>query len=190
MSTSSASTTPLTKEQQELLQQLQDIQLPDDIAWWPLAYGWWCLLALSLIILALLITRLVQRIQHNRYRRLAFNELQQHYANWQNTQHTAHYLQSANALLKRCFRHLNNEPGQLSVTGQTWIDALHNHAKRDLSEETQIALTTLCYQAQPQADIDAIHAQLSQWLKTHRSKPKLSAQAESQHVTEQRGNHA
>ncbi|HPY40873.1 MAG TPA: DUF4381 domain-containing protein, partial [Thiolinea sp.] len=33
---------------------LRDIHLPPEISWWPLAWGWWALLALVVLILVML----------------------------------------------------------------------------------------------------------------------------------------
>ena len=40
---------------QDLLAQLNDIQTPEPIGAWPLAWGWWVLIIASLILLFLLI---------------------------------------------------------------------------------------------------------------------------------------
>lgn len=42
----------LTPEQQAALEQLRDIRLPEPIGWWPLAPGWWALIAVAVLALA------------------------------------------------------------------------------------------------------------------------------------------
>lgn len=42
--------TPLSPEQQAALEGLRDIRLPEPIGWWPLAPGWWALIAVALLI--------------------------------------------------------------------------------------------------------------------------------------------
>lgn len=44
----------LTPEMQQQLEQLKDIQLPEPVSWWPLAYGWWGLMALALLAVVML----------------------------------------------------------------------------------------------------------------------------------------
>ncbi|MBR0572632.1 MULTISPECIES: DUF4381 domain-containing protein [Pasteurellaceae] len=43
------SQTTLTPDIQAQLEQLKDIHLPAPISWWPLAIGWWILIAIALI---------------------------------------------------------------------------------------------------------------------------------------------
>ncbi len=60
--------TPLTPEQQAALEQLRDIRLPEPIGWWPIAPGWWTLIALGLVLLA---TALAWNTLRRRTRRYA-----------------------------------------------------------------------------------------------------------------------
>ncbi|MCB1358424.1 MAG: DUF4381 domain-containing protein [Maritimibacter sp.] len=60
--------TPLTPEQQAALENLRDIRLPEPVSWWPLAPGWWALIALLLLATAAL---LGWRILRRRTRRFA-----------------------------------------------------------------------------------------------------------------------
>lgn len=54
--------TPLTPEQQAALENLHDIRLPEPVSWWPLAPGWWALVALLLLAAAALLGwRILQR---------------------------------------------------------------------------------------------------------------------------------
>ena len=56
-----------------LLHGLRDIHLPDSVSWWPLAPGWWLLLALSSLLLWFLLRTWRQR---GALRRQALKELQ------------------------------------------------------------------------------------------------------------------
>ena len=58
------------------LQNLNDIALPETVAWWPLASGWYFIIGLLLIALAWSVYRRRQRWTRNRYRRMALSELQ------------------------------------------------------------------------------------------------------------------
>lgn len=58
------------------LSQLRDIHLPPPVSWWPLAIGWWVLIALTALIAIGLVWWLRRRVV-NRWRRQALSELKQ-----------------------------------------------------------------------------------------------------------------
>ncbi|WP_315982906.1 DUF4381 domain-containing protein [Aliamphritea spongicola] len=60
------------------LAELRDIHLPEAVGYWPVAPGWWLLLA-SVLVLAGLIVWTVRRYRHNAYRRAAAKELDKVY---------------------------------------------------------------------------------------------------------------
>lgn len=66
----------LTPEMQQQLEQLKDIQLPEPVSWWPLAYGWWVLIGLVVCALAVWLVRRY-KYQKNSLEALALNELAQ-----------------------------------------------------------------------------------------------------------------
>lgn len=54
---------------------IRDLHLPDMTGWWPLAPGWWFLIALAVLGLVVLVRRSYRRWQHNAPRRLALKRL-------------------------------------------------------------------------------------------------------------------
>ncbi len=54
--------------------QLRDIHLPDPVSWWPLAPGWWLVLAL-IIVVSVLVAVFVRRYRQRHYRRLGLMHL-------------------------------------------------------------------------------------------------------------------
>lgn len=65
----------LTEQQQAVLNQLQDIQLPDPISWWPLAFSWWILILSVTSILIGLVWYFREQHKRNAYRREALETL-------------------------------------------------------------------------------------------------------------------
>lgn len=53
---------------------LRDIHLPDPVSWWPLAPGWWIVLALVIITTTVTVISL-QRYRRRHYRRLGLQQL-------------------------------------------------------------------------------------------------------------------
>lgn len=58
------------------LADLKDIHLPDPVSMWPLALGWWLLLALALVVVLLLVWA-YRRYQSQAARRLAMSALKE-----------------------------------------------------------------------------------------------------------------
>jgi hypothetical protein len=57
------------------LQNLNDIVMPEDVSWWPVAHGWYVLAALLIALLVFFAYRAIRQRRRNRYRRLALLEL-------------------------------------------------------------------------------------------------------------------
>jgi len=151
-----------------LKQQLRDIHLPEQIGWWPLAYGWWMLIVIAVISLVALVVLLIRKRQSNLYRKFALTELGSHYAAWQQNKDNALYLQSANNILKRCVLQNNDDPTIAKLSGQQWIYTLDLLSNSSLSNTVRSALAVECYKPKPAIDIDRTHNELVNWLKSHR----------------------
>ena len=161
-------TNPLTPEiQKTLSEQLRDVHLPEAVSWWPLAWGWWVLIALALCLLITTSYLLFKHKKKNRYRTLANTSLIQSYQNWQSTQDKQAYLHAANDILKRCVLVNDNTSQAATLSGKNWITQLNHWAKIPLSKNAEQALAVECYQAEPQSDINALHKELLTWLESH-----------------------
>jgi len=167
--------------QQVLEQQLRDVHLPNAVSWWPLAPGWWGLLLLLIIGSGIATLALLRKRKRNRYRKAALSELQSIYAQWQDEQNSATYLQDANAILKRCLLHFSDDKSPITQTGKAWQASLNAFSKHRLSSQALHGLSSACYQANPDVDIEKIHPQIERWIKSHRhSEKKASASPQSE----------
>ncbi len=162
------------------LDQLADIHLPDPVSIWPLALGWWLLLAVLIAIaIALLLWR--ARRKRNAYRRQALAELRQCYEQLARHQSTSLYLQQLNALLKRVA--LSRYPRQFnpSIKGATWLQWLDSSCPKLPNKFTQLGADLLVaglYQKNPQGDIAALHQLALAWIRQHPGQlPKADALA-------------
>ena len=61
--------------EQQLLAQLKDIQTPEPVSFWPLAWGWWGVIVLTLLAFTAAIWWWRKRRRFNAPRRQALNEL-------------------------------------------------------------------------------------------------------------------
>ena len=103
----------------DLLSQLRDVHLPPEVDWWPLAIGWWVLIALSLLSLIVLIVRYRRLSFKTRYSRMALIELKE----LQN-KYDKNWLVQLDVLLKRSSLAHFQKNTVASLTEQQWIDFL------------------------------------------------------------------
>jgi len=170
---------------QALSEQLRDVHLPEAISWWPLAWGWWALLAIILCIVITVVWFIRKSIVNNRYRGFANTELELAFAQWKDDSKNNDYLQSANAILKRIILHTSNNPSLATVSGSAWAKLLNGYSVKPLSETTQNALAHECYKADSQTDIKSVHVELVNWLKKHKYKTITEVS-----TSKERGQHA
>ncbi|WP_096085933.1 DUF4381 domain-containing protein [Agaribacterium haliotis] len=108
--------------QQQLLAQLEDIQLPEKIGWWPPSWQQLSYLAAALCVVALVLFYSIRRQQALRYQRQALAELAELKQNLDKLNcETA--LQNINSILKRCCRH-RGQNLRLSLYGEAWYQSL------------------------------------------------------------------
>lgn len=102
---------------------LKDIHLPDPISWWPLAMGWWILLALSLF-LGLIAMILVRKMRKPTLKKEAFFMLKQIEEKFISQENTAICLAELSNLLRRVVISGHHENGIAGLTGIPWLEFL------------------------------------------------------------------
>ena len=122
---------------QDPLSSLRDIALPDAIGWWPLAPGWWILIAMLCLATVYLSVYFIRKNKRNRYRQQALTEIIEIHSAYR-TQGIGHSqcINALSALLKRCFRAAY--PGEASriaaVHGSAWFHQLNRYTVTDYFE--------------------------------------------------------
>ncbi len=172
------------------LANLRDIHLPDAIGYWPLAPGWWLLMA-SMVVLAVIMFLAVRHYRRNAYRREAIRQLSNiHQQYLTASQGSARnnagrvYLQQINRLLKQVYftRDVNRVAG---LNGQSWIEELQRAApKVRLSRfsDRLLALYTPDLRVED-SDVAEIQQEMRQWLRQHKAGLLIvSASGEGAHV--------
>lgn len=173
------------------LDQLADIHLPDSVSWWPLAPGWWILLALiAAVAIGFFIWR--HRKRQNHYRVIALQELNTIYSYYKDSQDSAIYLQSLSVLLRRTALTAYPRNFNASIKGTewlNWLDAVYPDANEKFSSELGQALVNNLYQKNPQIDASALHRISAAWINGHRNHrqkiptaKKVRSAAEANHV--------
>ncbi len=167
---------------QILEQQLRDAQAPDAISWWPLAYGWWGVIFITVALLCFAYVKLRMYRQRNAHRKAAVADVDRLFLIWQTEQNDTAYLQAANEVVKRTCLHFSQSANRLS--GHSWIQFLNAHSQTPLSESTATALAYQLYQHGSKANIAAIHPQIVDWLLKHSnvSNAQINHMAEREHA--------
>ena len=155
---------------EQLARQLRGIDMPEAVSWWPLAIGWWFVIALCLLIIFYLAYKITSKIKQNKYRKIATKELQVAFNYWQQNNSTVDYLHTSNSILKRVIKKIEHASNITNVnkSGEDWSTILQQYSQRPLSELTVSALSHGCYQANPDIDIPHVHEQIKTWLSSHK----------------------
>ena len=151
------------------LQNLNDIVVPAEVAWWPLAPGWYVLVSVVLVLLAYLIYRKLQQVKKNRYRVLALRELSQ----LRQGARTADWLQLP-ALLKRAALSAWPRSEVAALSGEDWHRFLDRTAATDqFCSGAGSVLDSLAYgeanYAAGDGRLDELIDAIEFWLKNHRN---------------------
>lgn len=178
---------------QQLESQLRDIALPEPVSWWPLAAGWWVVIALLVLTALVSIYYWLRHRAANKHRRLALQHLEEALTLYQQHADSQAYLQNVNQVLKRTLLSapLNNNRSIATVSGQAWINMLEAFAPTVLSSSTKSALSSGLYQrpdsSMPSLDILSIHSDLCAWVQRYSTAQAAQHQHKHQSATLKQG---
>jgi hypothetical protein len=155
------------------LADLRDIHLPPAVSSWPPGPLWWLLLALALVVTALLLRYWLRWWRRNAYRRVALEQLQTIYQQWQSDKDQQRYLHELHVLLKRVA--LQAFPGSAvaPLNGESWLLFLDQQWRRPPPTGFKDSVAgSSHYQPRPgSADIEQIQTLARNWLRQHRGQP-------------------
>ena len=148
---------------QDPLAQLRDIHTPPAIEFWPLAPGWWFLIALILFTLACLCIVWQRHRQQTAYKRAALSQLQQIQ---QQSQSDKDFLQAINSLLKQTALATQTRSDIASLSGDTWLNYLDQISRQDFFVNEGKVLATGPYQAEaPSINREQFLQGVQRWIK-------------------------
>jgi len=173
-------------EAQDPLSQLADIHLPEAIAFWPPAPGWWVVAVLVLLALALLLRQQLQRLLVRRRLATALRELDTVYATWQQQSQQQSKQQQAqrnsaglallygfNTILKRVALYTCRDHDVPRLTGHAWLQFLDSHDPRsDFTTGVGQVLADGTYRPVFDADVDGLHALCRRWISARYLQPE------------------
>jgi len=148
---------------------LADIHLPEEVGFWPLAPGWWLVLA---VLLGLAIWGLVvlgRRLHRLRLRHAAVTELEHCRARLQSAADTEtariDFLSEVNAVLRRVALAHYPRNTVAGLTGREWLEFLRSHGDlKALDEQSARALSEGRFAPHCQYDPDTVYHAALHWI--------------------------
>lgn len=139
------------------LDRLNDIVLPPEVPWWPLAPGWYVLLTLCLIAACWLAWGWWKTWQANRYRRIALQELA-----------VTDDPTAIAELLRRTALVIAPREQIASLTGGRWVDWLASRLPTSIPPEVRVQLEQGVYQpADVTSNVDGLREYAAEWISGH-----------------------
>ncbi len=148
---------------------LRDLHLPPDISWWPLAPGWWVLLAIMAAGLGWLLYRSLLRWRAGKPRRTALRQLAHLKRAYQQSGNTQRLGIDLSELLRRAMLAYAPRSEVAGLAGERWLDWLDQGMdEKAFSEGAGKMIESLPYR-NPELDaqgvdvdglIDAVHKRL------------------------------
>lgn len=144
------------------LDRLNDIVLPPEISWWPLAPGWYLLFVLLLLVAGWLSFRWYKNWQANAYRRTALRALQ-------NMNEPAEIAE----LLRRTALAFTPREEVARLKGESWVQWLSAHGSVEIPMGVRNQLQQGIYQAAKQnGPTEPLRTYAADWI-THHVRPVL-----------------
>jgi len=147
---------------QDPLANLQDIDIPAGVNWWPLDWGWWCLLLIFIISVTLGLMAWKKRRDHNKPRKEALVLIEKVSAS--DTQ----WPLTMNSILKRVMITYTSPESVASIYGREWTTSLLQRVNDKQKTKIEPGLHALQHRLyQPTISDDGfltIHAAVRDWL--------------------------
>ncbi|TCV96008.1 uncharacterized protein DUF4381 [Luteibacter rhizovicinus] len=140
--------------------ELRDIHVPTVSAWWPLAPGWWVLIALLLLAIVLLALWLRGRRRQRRFVHAALGDLRAAEARYARDGEVAAFVAATSQLLRRIAR--ARRPASVSRRGEAWRHVLGELAP-GVDIDRLAALDDALYAPAVELDVDAVARDLRAW---------------------------
>ena len=143
----------------EPLKQLKDLHLPDPIGTWPLAYGWYIAILITLALVLSLSYAAFKARKASQAKRLALKALKKLEINYLKQPDASQMAYQLTVLLKRvCFAYYPREK-IASLHSQTWHKFLGE-------PEWNEVLMRLSYQKSNHEDLSLLFTPIKNWIKT------------------------
>jgi hypothetical protein len=144
------------KEDAANLDRLHDLALPPEVSWWPLAPGWYVVIALVLISLLILGYRNWKKWRANAYRRAALREIS-----------SADSAPAIAELLRRTALATTPRKAVAAMTGTVWLDWLAEQTATAMPDTVRHQLASAIYQKSGEGDpVKELREYAACWIKS------------------------
>ena len=103
---------------------LRPLHLPNPISWWPLAPGWWIVIASLILIICLICFRIWQKYKYNAPKRFALKVLKKIEADYQLNRNDLVLIRKISELLRRTMLAYQPRCEIAGLTGDDWMKCL------------------------------------------------------------------
>lgn len=148
--------------QPDILSQLNDIQTPAQVGWWPLAWGWYALAIFMIAAIALLVVFVRRRRQLLKAKKQALKML----ATLDDSLTNIQKLRQINTILKRAALSYTDREVVAELHGEHWAAWLNSRNSKGPQFDTQ--LLSLAYQRDcSHEQVVNLKLQTEHWIKTN-----------------------
>ena len=152
-------------ESQAVLAKLHDIHLPAPIGWWPLAPGWYFLLLLGLILIALDIYFIRRQYIHGQAKRQALKLLEMYEQTYRREQNSQASSMKVSELLRRVALVYFPREEVASLQGEAWLEFLNKTSKGIDFTKLRHYLLDIPYQPATDIDLQPLFQSAKAWIK-------------------------
>ncbi len=146
---------------------LRDIHLPEAVATWPLAYGWWILLFVLISLLALMVF-VYYRNKRNRYSAitLAKKELEQIQNDFSQDNNSEKLVRQVSILIRRLSISIFPRTDVAHLTGENWLKFLDQHVEGEpfSGGDGRILIDAPYRREFISEDVESVVRHCSQWI--------------------------
>ena len=109
---------------------LRDLHLPEAIGWWPLAPGWWGVIALAVLMLIVLFRYVMKRRARSAARRHALKQLERYCRDYTRHRNAVQMSTELSELLRRTMLAYAPRADVAGLTGEAWLQWLDRDLDR------------------------------------------------------------
>lgn len=150
------------------LDQLKPNIMPEPIGWWPIAYGWWAVALVAIIVVAIVSTKATRHWLKNRYRKHGLKKLTALYKQY-NTQDTEkQFVHCCNRLLKKIALRTYTNKSVAKLCGIEWLEFLSQTANMpEFINGDGKVLGDLRFQYKFKVNTTELHILVKNWIQKH-----------------------